>query len=286
MTNNLKLITTETFGDLPCNFYRNMNDDILLTREQIGMALEYKNPDASLSMIHKRHKSRLDCLSVVTKLLSTDGKEYETILYTQRGVMEICRWSNKPKANQFMDWVWDIIEKYRNDELDTPQSVDTKFMTNAITSMAQTITTLTANMTTMQQDIQELKQKQQPQIETTCKKPYNPWFAKMQPKYKLLEKYFDITRGKLFHNILLELENLYDIDTQQIEADYCYENNISSCYPLEPYEFVPKYRDMIEQIVNSNLIKYSIASEDDPITSTKHMTIFDMPVKSKTETEN
>lgn len=82
MTNNLKLITTETFGDLPCNFYRNMNDDILLTREQIGMALDYKNPDASLSMIHKRHRNRLDVFSVVTKLLSTDGKEYETTLYT------------------------------------------------------------------------------------------------------------------------------------------------------------------------------------------------------------
>ncbi len=286
MANNLKLITIETFEYLPCNFYRNMNDDILLTREQIGLALEYKNPDASLSMIHKRHKSRLDVLSVVTKLLSTDGKEYETTLYTQRGVMEICRWSNKPKANQFMDWVWDIIEKYRNNGLDTFQSVNMKPITDAITSMTQAITTLTTNMTTIQHDIQELKQsEQQPQIETTYKKPYNPWFAKMQPKYKLLEEYFDITRGKLYHNILLELENLYNIDTQQIQADYCYENNISSCYPLEPYEFVPKYRNMIEEIVNSNLIKYGIASEDDPITSTKHITIFDMPIKSKTETE-
>ena len=120
---------------------------------------------------------------------------------------------------------------------------------------------------------------QQPVIETTYKKPYNPWFAKMQPKYKLLEEYFDVTRGQLYKNILWELENLYDVDTQQIQADYCYENNLTSCYPLEPYEFVPKYRDMIEGIVNSNLIKYGIASEDDPITSTKHMTIFDMAVK-------
>ena len=31
-------------------------------------------------------------------------------------------------------------------------------------------------------------------IETTYKKPYNPWFTKMQKKYKLLEEYFDITR--------------------------------------------------------------------------------------------
>ena len=27
---NLKLITTETFGDLSCNFYRNMNDDMMI----------------------------------------------------------------------------------------------------------------------------------------------------------------------------------------------------------------------------------------------------------------
>lgn len=26
---NLKLVTTENFGNLECNFYRNMNDDIL-----------------------------------------------------------------------------------------------------------------------------------------------------------------------------------------------------------------------------------------------------------------
>lgn len=51
----------------------------------------------------------------------------------------------------------------------------------------------------------------QPAIETTYKKPYNPWFAKMQQKYKLLEEYFDITRGQLYKNILWELENLYDI---------------------------------------------------------------------------
>ena len=56
MTNNLKLITTETLGDLTFNFYYNRNNDILLAREQIGIALEYVNPDVALNMIHKRHK--------------------------------------------------------------------------------------------------------------------------------------------------------------------------------------------------------------------------------------
>ena len=87
----LKLITTETFGNVPCDFYRNMNDEMLLTRNQIGQALEYKNPQKAIDNIHSKHRDRLDDLSVTTKLRATDGKEYFTTLYTQRGIMEICR---------------------------------------------------------------------------------------------------------------------------------------------------------------------------------------------------
>jgi len=65
--NNLRLITTETFGDLSCEFYRNMNDDILLTREQIGQALEYANPIKAIQSIHNKHKDRLDSLSIRIK---------------------------------------------------------------------------------------------------------------------------------------------------------------------------------------------------------------------------
>lgn len=153
-------------------------------------------------------------------------------------------------------------------------------------SLVNTLASITDSMTAMRNEFNERLTKLEEstassQIENTYKRPYNPWFAKMQPKYRLLEEYFDITRGQLYKNILWEIENLYDVDTQQLQADYCYENNLSSCYPLEPYEFSQKFRDMIEQIVNSNLIKYGIASEDDPITSTKHITIFDTPVKGE-----
>lgn len=95
---NLKLITTEKFGDLDCNFYRNMNDDILLTREQIGTALEYSNPDSALSMIHKRHKDRLDTLSVIAKVKAKDGKFYNSVLYTVDGALLICSLSKQPNS--------------------------------------------------------------------------------------------------------------------------------------------------------------------------------------------
>ena len=122
--NNLKLITTETFNNLQCNFYRNINDDILLTREQIGQALEYTDPSKAIRKIHLKHKDRLDELCVRIKLGSTQNganlsksEEQERVYYTERGIMEICRWSRQKNANIFMDWIWDIVEKYRHNEL-------------------------------------------------------------------------------------------------------------------------------------------------------------------------
>ena len=142
-------------------------------------------------------------------------------------------------------------------------------LTNTITTA---FSSLNERVSAMEDKLQESSQ------QLPYKQIYNPWFSKMNNKYQLLQDYFNITRGQLYRNILLELENLYYLNTTQIQADYLYENNLTSCYPLDPYSFVPKYRDMIEQIVNTNLIKYKIASEDDPITSTRHITIFDTPV--------
>ena len=44
---SLKLITTETFNNLSCNFHINTNDNILLTREQIGQVSEYADTNNS-----------------------------------------------------------------------------------------------------------------------------------------------------------------------------------------------------------------------------------------------
>lgn len=262
----LKLITTEKFGDLDCNFYRNMNDDILLTREQIGTALEYRNPDSSLSMIHKRHANRLDNLSVVTKLLSTDGKEYKTTLYSQRGVMEICRWSNKPKANDFIDWVWTIIEKYRSGELNNNQF--------NLQPLVDVITTLSSSIIAMQQDIVSIKQRQENIQKQIPKKRFSFWATKMFPKYQMLMDYFNIQENKnLYKELYKEFHNTYpDIEINQIIDDYCYENQLESCYTLDAIEHDRNTRTLFESIVDRLLEKYELVSNDNPA---RQKTIFD-----------
>lgn len=252
---NLKLATTENFGNISCDFYRNMNDDILLTREQIGSALEYKYPDDALSKIHRRHKDRLDQFSVVAKLASTDGREYDTCLYTQKGVMEICRWSTKKKANQFMDWCWDVIERYRNNQEFTNQNM--RLFANAIT-------TLTSAITTMQQDISTIKEQQLQTQKQISKKSFSRWTSKMFPKYKLLMNYFDVTLKDLYHNLFLELQNLYpDIDLVQMQEDYCFENGLERCYTMEVIEHNKELRTIFEHMVNDLLDRYKLKSDSD-----------------------
>ena len=171
---NLTLITTETFNNLPCNFYRNMNDDILLTREQIGQALEYSNPIDAIYRIHKRHQDRLDKMSICI----SDGLGHDIYYYNEKGIMEICRWSNSKQANIFMDWVWGIITKYRHNELNTTPNIQ---------PLVDAITTLTNTVSIMQQEISSLKE-----ISIKKKFPdkkYSRWKTTTFDKLRLLTDY-------------------------------------------------------------------------------------------------
>ena len=110
---DMTLIKRADFGGVECDFYEAGEEkDVWLTREQIGQALEYQHPRDSIRKIHERNLERLSKFSVTVKLTSTDGKAYNTYLYSPKGVYEICRWSRQPKADAFMDWVWEQVDRH------------------------------------------------------------------------------------------------------------------------------------------------------------------------------
>lgn len=273
---NLKLITTEKFGEIECNFYRNRNDEILLTREQVGTALEYSNPQKAIQKIHFNHKDRLEslCTRFIENRIPQNGGvgvNVETVYYSARGVMEICRHSNKQKADAFMDWVWDIVEKYRNNEL----IPNMKPITDAITTLAQSMAALTANMTAMQQDIQELKQSQKNRYLLEKRYP-SAWYKKIAPKYQVLQDYFKCSRPELYSNIYKELEDTYDVDIDQIYEEYCYEKHLlkNECFKLDAIEHDPRLRDALTLLIDSSLVKFGLQTEDE-IKNFKRKTLFD-----------
>ena len=125
----LKVIKRDDFNNTLLDIYRNSESvDFYMTRKQIGEALGYSNPQNAIDKIHERNKERLDKYSVTVKLTHTDkstpdkltginNRQYETHLYTFKGVLEICRWSNQPKANEFFDYIYDLLESLYKGEL-------------------------------------------------------------------------------------------------------------------------------------------------------------------------
>ena len=116
MTNALQLYTTKTYNGLELDCYVDASHeetgDFWATREQIGRLLGYAEPRISIANIHNRNKERLDKFSAVINLITPSGTQ-PTTLYSFKGLLEICRYSNQPKANDIMDWLWEIADEIR-----------------------------------------------------------------------------------------------------------------------------------------------------------------------------
>lgn len=124
--NSMTVITSKPFGALNVDVYEDNKHQYYMTREQIGRALECKEPRKYIAKIHERNADRLDPLSSVVNLTTEVGnytQERQTYMYSLRGVMEICRLSRQPKADAFMDFCWDIMESLMRGDtvLATPQ---------------------------------------------------------------------------------------------------------------------------------------------------------------------
>lgn len=121
----MELVKQEKFAGLDVDFYKDENNNIYMTRNQIGAALEYSDPRLAINKIHMRNKERLDKFSASTKLVLPNGIPQETTVYNEKGIYEILRKSNQPKADDFYDFVYDVIEGLRKGELQiktTPQT--------------------------------------------------------------------------------------------------------------------------------------------------------------------
>ena len=259
---NLKLITTESFGDLSCNFYRNMNDDILLNREQIGFALEYANPQKAIQKIHSSHKDRLEplCIRIVENRVPHNGGigvDVETVYYTERGIMEICRWSRQRKANQFMDWVWDVIQVYRNNELQ-PQ-VDMTIYKEITT----TLSLINDRLTKLEES--ENKKK-------LPEKKYSRWKTNTFSKLYILQEYVNthsnevLTLPNIISLVIKETEDVYNIELNEYVELYKSEFSLeTNPYAIDVINHYKDIRDMFTLTLDSIMQKLRL-SDPKPIT--------------------
>ena len=111
----MEVLMTKSFNGVQLDCYRadNAADDFWATREQIGKLLEYAEPRDAIAKIHRRNQDRIDKFSGVVKLSTPEGGTQDTTVYNFKGLLEICRYSNQPKANAVMDFLWNIADEIR-----------------------------------------------------------------------------------------------------------------------------------------------------------------------------
>lgn len=113
----LHIATTRKFNGNELDCYvedKPANDfDFWATREQIGRFLGYSHPKNAITKIHTRFKERLDKFSRGCQIGTPQGGTQTATVYNFKGLLEICRFSNQPVANQVIDILWDIADEIR-----------------------------------------------------------------------------------------------------------------------------------------------------------------------------
>ena len=153
------------------------------------------------------------------------------------------------------DIAWDVQRKLVNSYFRVKESVSQNPTIIAMRMM-------TDIMRLIQQDISSIKEQQLQAQKQIPKKTFSRWTSKMFPKYQLLMDYFDIDRKELYHNLFLELQNLYpDIDLVQQQEDYCFENGLENCYTMDVIEHNKDLRTLFEHMVDDLLDRYKLKSD-------------------------
>lgn len=118
MNEDLQLVTSKEFNGVTLDCYiesgHEKDGEFCATREQIGRLLEYSEPMKSVAKIHERNKERLDKFSTIVKLTTVEGTRTvtrEVTVYNFKGLLEICRYSEQPKANAVMDFLWEVADE-------------------------------------------------------------------------------------------------------------------------------------------------------------------------------
>ena len=141
MTNELTLIKQDKFNDILVDVYRNDNDEVFMTSKQLGEALGYANPRQAINKFVLRNSYLAESeFSVESKLTSTDGKSYETRIFTEDGIYEVTMLSKQPKAKEFRFFIRKLLKGLRKNELTVVSNTPSYMIDDPIARAEQWIT--------------------------------------------------------------------------------------------------------------------------------------------------
>lgn len=113
----LSLAKKEFFGEVGVDLHQNGNGEVFMTIEQLSSALEYSGKSSIDSIVSRNPYLRESYFSVTCKMQATDGKSYNTRLFTEDGIYEITMLSKQPKAMEFRQFIRRLLKGLRKGEI-------------------------------------------------------------------------------------------------------------------------------------------------------------------------
>lgn len=130
----LELVKQGEFLGTVCDFYVDEENNIYMSRTQIGYALQYKDPANAIKNIHNKNHDRFDKFSVILTgaqfepPLRNNSKAQKVYMYNEFGVYAMCARSRQKVADDFNDWVAGIISNIRKNGYYIVSEKDSKWL--------------------------------------------------------------------------------------------------------------------------------------------------------------
>lgn len=115
MNNKLELVKSFKFNEVECEIYSKDNE-VYMTINQLAEVLGYKDRKGIEKMIERNQYLKDKEFSVTDKMSATDGKEYNTRVFTEDGIYEITMLSKTETGKKFRKVVRGIIKSIRKGE--------------------------------------------------------------------------------------------------------------------------------------------------------------------------
>lgn len=124
----LSIVKSEQFGNVQCDFWRNENGEVFMTIAQLAQALGYADRSGVDKIVQRNEYLTDREFSVQDKMSGTDGKQYETRIFTEDGIYEVTMLSRTKVAREFRAWVRKVLKSLRRGEtvLVQPANEDAK----------------------------------------------------------------------------------------------------------------------------------------------------------------
>ena len=165
-----------------------------------------------------------------------------------------------------MDWVWDIIEKYRHNELQPN-----------LQPLIDSLSILTQTITTMQQDINTLKESQI--TKKLPEKKYSRWKTNTFNKLNTLLSYVNthseenLKLSEIIRLVIQETEDTYNIEINDYVEAYKSEFNLdTNPYAIDVINHYKDIKDMFTLTLDSIINRLNLSEN----TKSASKNIFDV----------